>query len=63
MSKTLSVLIEESKQRVANMTDAERAAMFEEQRKSWVRGMTKGCEHGVLDFETCPKCRGREDKP
>jgi dihydroorotase len=27
-----------------------------EQRKSWVRGMTTGCEHGVLDFETCPQC-------
>lgn len=27
------------------------------QRESWVRGMTQGCEHGVLDFEQCPKCR------
>lgn len=34
------------------MTEAE----ITEQRKSWVRGMTTGCEHGVLDFETCPQC-------
>ena len=27
--------------------------------KSWVRGMTTPCEHGVVDFETCPQCRGR----
>jgi hypothetical protein len=33
-----------------------------EQRKSWVRGMTIGCEHGVLDFETCPQCRGHQQK-
>lgn len=36
------------------MTPAERR----EQQESWVRGMTTGCEHGVLDFETCPDCRG-----
>lgn len=27
--------------------------------KSWGRGMTTPCEHGVLDFETCPQCCGR----
>lgn len=31
---------------------------IEAQRQSWVRGMTAGCEHGELDFEQCPKCRG-----
>jgi hypothetical protein len=30
----------------------------EAQRQSWVRAMTTGCEHGVLDFEQCPDCRG-----
>jgi hypothetical protein len=40
------------------MTEAE----VEEQRKSWVRGMTTGCEHGVLDFETCPQCRGHQQQ-
>lgn len=41
---------------IHQMTPAE----IEEQRQSWVRGMTTGCEHGVLDFEQCPKCRGWE---
>lgn len=27
------------------------------QRLSLVRGLTTPCEHGVLDFETCPQCR------
>lgn len=30
---------------------------IEAQRQSWVRAFTEGCEHGVLDFETCPQCR------
>lgn len=34
------------------MTEAE----IIEQRKSWVRGMTARCEHGAVDFETCPEC-------
>lgn len=37
---------------VHQMTPAE----IEAQRQSWVRGMTAPCEHGVLDFETCPDC-------
>ena len=36
------------------MTDAE----IQAQRESWVRGMTTPCEHGVVDFEQCPDCRG-----
>lgn len=36
------------------MTPEEREA----QKQSWVCGMTRGCEHGVLDFEQCPDCRG-----
>lgn len=31
---------------------------IEAQRQSWVRGMTACCEHGILDFEQCPDCRG-----
>lgn len=56
----LEELIEESKRRMANMMPEELAAMMEEQKKSFVRGMTAKCEHGVLDFEQCPKCRGWE---
>jgi len=32
---------------------------IEEQRLSFVRAFTARCEHGVLDFEQCPNCRGR----
>ena len=39
---------------IHQMTPAE----IEDQRKSWVRGMTARCEHGELDFEQCPNCRG-----
>lgn len=31
---------------------------IEEQRRSCVRGMMARCEHGELDFEQCPECRG-----
>ena len=37
---------------IHQMTPAE----IEEQRKSFIRGMTTPCEHGVLDFEQCPQC-------
>lgn len=33
-------------------------AEIEEQRQSYARGMSARCEHGELDFEQCPKCRG-----
>ena len=39
---------------IHQMTPAE----VEAQRQSWVCGMTARCEHGELDFEQCPKCRG-----
>lgn len=54
----INKLLADAKERVAKMTPEEREKMFNEQRKSWVRGMTTGCEHGVLDFEQCPDCRG-----
>lgn len=41
---------------IHQMTPAEIKA----QRASFVRGMTARCEHGELDFEQCPKCRGWE---
>jgi hypothetical protein len=66
----INKLLAESKERVDRMTPEQREAMFAEQRKSWVRGMTARCEHGWLDFEQCPDCRGwrspapsREDSP
>lgn len=34
---------------------------IEAQRQSWVCGMTARCEHGELDFEQCPQCRGRRN--
>ncbi len=60
MNKELEDLIAKSKEAVAKMTPAEREAMLQEQKKSFVRGMMARCEHGVLDFEQCPKCRGWE---
>lgn len=56
----LEELLKKSKEAVAKMSPEEYEAMMEEQRKSFVRAMTTPCEHGVLDFETCPKCRGWE---
>lgn len=55
MSK-LDELFAKAKARVAAMTPAERAAMYEAQRQSWIRGMATPCEHGDLDWETCPEC-------
>lgn len=54
----LQKLLDEAKEKVAAMSPEEYAAMMEEQKKSFVRGMTARCEHGILDFEQCPKCRG-----
>jgi hypothetical protein len=54
----LQDLLIEARKRVAAMTPEERRQMEEEQRASWVRAMTTGCDHGVLDFEQCPECRG-----
>lgn len=56
----LSQLIERAKEKLANMTPHELLAMREAQRQSFVRGMLAKCEHGRLDFEQCPKCRGWE---
>lgn len=50
--------IRESVEAVKRMTPEEREKMYAAQRESWVRGMTARCEHGVVDFEQCPDCRG-----
>ena len=49
---TLDELLAEA--RLHEMTPAE----VEAQRQSWVRAFTTSCEHGKLDFEQCPRCRG-----
>lgn len=53
-------LLDQAKDRVSRMSPEEYAEMVEAQKASFVRGMTARCEHGVLDFEQCPKCRGWE---
>jgi hypothetical protein len=55
----LQDLLDAARKRVDEMTPDEREKMMEDQRASWVRAMTMGCEHGVLDFEQCPECRGK----
>lgn len=54
----INKLLAEAKARVDRMTPEQREAMRAEQQKSWVRGMTARCEHGLVDFEQCPDCRG-----
>ena len=58
--KQLDRLIKRALAAYQAMTPEQRQQMLEEQRKSFVRGMTTPCEHGILDLETCPKCRGWE---
>lgn len=53
-------MLDDARALVEAMTPEEYAAMIEKQKQSWVRGMTTRCEHGELDFEQCPKCRGWE---
>lgn len=54
----LQQMLTDAVERVKAMTPEEQAAMRQAQRESWMRGMTQGCEHGVLDYEQCPQCRG-----
>lgn len=56
----LEELFKKSKEAVAKMSPEEYEAMMEAQKASFVRGMLAKCEHGELDFEQCPKCRGWE---
>lgn len=57
-NEELDRLIEKSKQQLAGMSPKELEKLREEQKQSFVRGFTTPCEHGKLDFEQCPKCRG-----
>lgn len=56
----LEELLKKSREAVAKMSPEEYADVMEEQKKFFIRAMTTPCEHGVLDFKTCPKCRGLE---
>lgn len=56
---TIAQMAELSSGRYAALSPAEKATHDQAQRKSFVRGMTTPCEHGVLDFEQCPQCRGQ----
>ena len=53
----LNERIKLANERYERMSPEDQAKHWEAQRQSFVRGMTTPCEHGVLDFETCPHCR------
>jgi hypothetical protein len=57
LSNELDKLLEQAKQHMARMSPEDRRKMYEEQKQSFIRAFTTPCEHGVLDFEQCPKCR------
>lgn len=56
MTKNQDELIAKARAAYDAMTPEQQADMWRAQKESYVRGM-KPCEHGVLDFETCPDCR------
>lgn len=58
MNEKLKQLLADAKARTDAMSPEEREEMWRRQRESYVRSMTTPCEHGVLDWETCPDCRG-----
>jgi hypothetical protein len=58
MSRDLTGLLARAKAAYDALTPEQKAEHDEAQRQSWVRGMMARCEHGVVDFEQCPKCRG-----
>lgn len=60
LSNELDKLLEQAKQRMARMTPEDRRKMYEEQKRSFVKALNTPCEHGVLDFETCPECRAKQ---
>lgn len=55
-------LVGEARARYDALSPDEKREHDEAQRQSWVRGMTTRCEHGEVDFEQCPKCRGGHDR-
>jgi hypothetical protein len=58
MSRNLEQALAEAQARYKAMTPEQKAAMWKAQRESFARGMNTPCEHGELDFEQCPDCRG-----
>lgn len=56
----LKELVKKAQAKYDAMTPEQKKEHDEAQRQSWVKGMTARCEHGILDFEQCPKCRGWE---
>lgn len=56
-SPELLAALEESRIRYDAMTPEEKAEVDRKQRESWIRAFGP-CDHGVLDFEECPQCRG-----
>ena len=50
-------LLRKAKERYDAMSPEQQEAMWQAQRQSWVRAFTTPCEHGSLDWETCPGCR------
>lgn len=58
ISADLRDALKAAHERTLAMTPAERQAMFEAQRQSFIRAMGP-CEHGDPDWETCPECRAQ----
>ena len=56
MTEQLREALAKSEERFNSLTPEQRAAEMQAQRESFVRAFTTPCEHGELDFETCPKC-------
>lgn len=54
----LDDLLKRAKAAFEALTPEQQAEHREAQRQSWIRGVTARCEHGELDFEQCPDCRG-----
>jgi hypothetical protein len=48
-------------ERTLQMPPEQKQAMFEAQRESFIRAMAP-CEHGNLDWETCPHCLTKFEK-
>lgn len=59
----LNELIKRANEQLQRMSPEDQAKHWEAQRQSFVRGMTTPCEHGILDFETCPHCRAAASEP
>lgn len=57
-AERINRLLERAKALFAAMPEDEVRAIWTAQRESFARGMATPCEHGALDFEQCPLCRG-----